>query len=169
MSDQPGRLVEPLAGQHLPLSLLAAWGQKSFPGPSRVITEPTPQVMHMYIHGRLGANVGKALQEATTASIVNRLVMVVHLHTVQQATAAGFGARLDARRQMLEGGPSLTLSGLNFKMRFLLYAWRLQPPFDEWQPAISRGRSFVLKTEAPLHINLGADQDALPAQTRSRG
>ncbi len=155
--------------QRLPLALLAAWSQKPFLGPSRVATASTPQVLHVYIHGRLGANIGEPLQEATTASIVNGQVMVVHLHTVSQATAAGFGVLLDARRQLLEAGLSLSLAGLDLKMRFLLYAWRLQPLFDEWQPAISRGRPFVEEAEAPLSIDLGADQNALTAQTRVRG
>ena len=155
--------------QRLPLALLAAWTQKPFLGASRVTTAPTPQVLHVYVHGRLGSNIREELQEATTASIVNGLVMVVHLHTVKQATAAGFGVLLDARRQLLEAGLSLSLAGLNLKMRFLLYAWRLQPLFDEWEPAIAWGRPLVPEVEVPVHIDLGADHNAVPAQTRIRG
>jgi N-acetylglucosaminyldiphosphoundecaprenol N-acetyl-beta-D-mannosaminyltransferase len=156
-------------GRHLPMALLAAWMQKPFPGHSRVTTATTPQVMHVYVHGRLGAETAEALQEATTSSIVSGLVMVVHLHTVKQVTPAGIGVLMDARRQLLEAGLSLSLAGLNFKMRFLLYAWCVQPLFDEWQPAISRGRPLVQATEMPVRIDLRGEQNPLPAQTRIRG
>ena len=35
--------------------------------------------MHVNIHGRLGSEIAAQVQDATTASIVNGLVMVVHL------------------------------------------------------------------------------------------
>ena len=95
--------------------------------------------------------------------------MVVHLQAVRQVTAAGFGILMDARRQLLEAGLSLSLAGLSLKMRFLLHAWCVQPLFDEWQPAISRGRPLVPETEMPVRLNLSGDQEALPAQTRVRG
>jgi N-acetylglucosaminyldiphosphoundecaprenol N-acetyl-beta-D-mannosaminyltransferase len=156
-------------GRLLPPALLAAWSQKPYTGPSRVTTAITPQVMHVYVHGRLGAETTAALQEATTASIVSGLVMVVHLHTVKQATAAGIGVLMGARRQLLEAGLSLSLAGLNFKMRFLLYAWRVQQLFDEWQPAISRGRPLAPEMDLTVRIDLRSEQNALPAQTRIRG
>jgi N-acetylglucosaminyldiphosphoundecaprenol N-acetyl-beta-D-mannosaminyltransferase len=155
--------------RRLPLALLAAWSQKPYLGQSRVTTATTPQVLHVYVHGRLGAETAAALQEATTASIVNGLVMVVHLHTVRQATAAGVGVLMGARRQLLEAGLSLSLAGLNFKMRFLLYAWRVQPLFDEWQPTISRGRPLAPEASMPVRIDMGGEQNALQAQTRIRG
>ena len=99
-------------------------------------------------------------QDATTASIVNGLVMVVHLKTVRQVTAAGFGVLLAARRQLLEAGLSLSLAGLSLKTRFVLYAWRMQRLFDEWQPAISRGRPLVAGYETPV-------QNPAPWQARS--
>jgi hypothetical protein len=95
--------------------------------------------------------------------------MVVHLHQVRQVTAAGFGVLLDARRQMLEAGLSLSLGGLNLRTRFVLYAWRLQRLFDEWQPAISRGRSLAPEAKLPARVTLTGKQDAFPAQTRIRG
>jgi anti-anti-sigma regulatory factor len=109
------------------------------------------------------------MQDATTASIVNGLLMVVHLHAVRQVTAAGFGVLLGARRQLLEAGLSLSLAGVSLRTRFTLYAWRLQRLFDEWQPAISRGRSLAPQAGLPVRIALRGEQDALPAQTRIRG
>jgi len=156
-------------GRRLPMALLAAWIQKPYLGHSRVKTAFTPQVLHAYIHGKLGTEAAEALQEATTASILNGLVMVVHLQGVRQTTAAGFGILMDARRQLLEAGLSVSLAGLNYKMRFLLYAWCVQPLFDEWQPAISRGRSLVPESEAPVRIGLVGEQEGLPAQTRING
>ena len=84
-------------------------------------------------------------------------------------TAAGFGVLLDARRQLLEAGLSLSLGGLNLRTRFVLYAWRLQPLFDEWQPAISRSRSLAPEAKLPVRMAVQSEQNALPAQTRIRG
>ena len=153
--------------RRLPMALLAAWCQRPYLGQSRVTKAPTPQVMHVNVHGRLGAEIAAAVQDATTASIVNGLVMVVHLHSVKQVTAAGLGVLLGARRQLLEAGLSLSLAGLNLKTRFVLYAWNLQRLFDEWQPAISRGRP--LAADAAPHMRLGSEQDVIPAETRIRG
>ncbi len=143
-------------GRRLPMALLAAWCQRPYLGQSRVTKAPTPQVMHVNVHGRLGAEIATAVQDATTASIVNGLVMVVHLHSVKQVTAAGLGVLLGARRQLLEAGLSLSLAGLNLRTRFVLYAWNLQRLFDEWQPAISRSRP--LAAEAAPHMRLGASK-----------
>lgn len=90
--------------RRLPFALPVAWSRNPFLGPSRVTTARTPEVTQVNVHGRLGANSGEALQEATTVSIVNGLdmgpvmglVMVVHLQTVKQANAAGFGPLLVA-------------------------------------------------------------------------
>jgi N-acetylglucosaminyldiphosphoundecaprenol N-acetyl-beta-D-mannosaminyltransferase len=153
--------------RRLPMALLAAWCQRPYLGQSRVTKAPTPQVMHVNVHGRLGAEIATAVQDATTASIVNGLVMVVHLHSVKQVTAAGLGVLLGARRQLLEAGLSLSLAGLNLRTRFVLYAWNLQRLFDEWQPAISRSRP--LAAEAAPHMRLGSEQDVIPAETRIRG
>jgi N-acetylglucosaminyldiphosphoundecaprenol N-acetyl-beta-D-mannosaminyltransferase len=155
--------------RRLPMALLAAWCQRPHLGHSSVSTAKTPQVMHVNVHGRLGAETAAAVQEATTASIVNGLVVVVHLHSVKQVTAAGLGILLGARRQLLEAGLSLSLAGLNLKTRFVLYAWNLQRLFDEWQPTISRGRPLLAESEPPVHISLQGEHDAVPAETRIRG
>jgi N-acetylglucosaminyldiphosphoundecaprenol N-acetyl-beta-D-mannosaminyltransferase len=155
--------------QRLPLALFAAWCQRPYLGQSRVTTATTQQVMHVNVDGRLGSECVSAVQAATAASIVNGLVMVVHLHQVRQVTAAGFGVLLEARRQLLEAGLSLSLGGLNLRTRFVLYAWRLQRLFDEWQPAISRSRPLAPEAKLPARVTLRAEQGALPAQTRARG
>lgn len=156
-------------GRRLPLALVAAWMQRPYLGQSKVSTVTTPQVMHVYLHGRLASESAEALQEATTASIVNGLVMVAHLGAVKQVTAAGLGVLLSSRRQMLEAGLSLSLAGLNLKMRFLLHAWCVQPLFDEWQPTIERGRSLTPEMDAMARMNLTGEQEVLTAQTRLRG
>ncbi len=155
--------------RRLPLSLLAAWCQRPYLGQSSVSTATTPQVMHVNVHGRLGAEIATAVQEATTTSIVNGLIVVVHLHSVKQVTAAGLGILLGARRQLLEAGLSLSLAGLNLKTRFVLYAWNLQRLFDEWQPTISRGRPLVVESEPPVPIRMRGEQDGIPVETRIRG
>jgi N-acetylglucosaminyldiphosphoundecaprenol N-acetyl-beta-D-mannosaminyltransferase len=155
--------------RRLPLALFAAWCQRPYLGHSRVTTATTPQVMHVNIHGRLGSECASAVQAATTASIVNGLVMVVHLHNVRQVTAAGFGVLLDARRQLLEAGLSLSLGGLNLRARFVLHAWCLQQLFDEWQPAISLRRPLIPVSELPVRMAIRSEQNAFPAQTRVRG
>ena len=165
------RYLRDFAGlaRRLPMALLAAWCQRPYLGQSRVTTAPTPQVMHVNIHGRLGAEIATAVQDATAASIVNGLVMVVHLHSVKQVTAAGLGVLLGARRQLLEAGLSLSLAGLNLKTCFVLYAWNLQRLFDEWQPAISRSRPLAAEVEPHTHMRLRSEQDVIPAETRIRG
>ena len=84
-------------------------------------------------------------------------------------TAEGFGVLLDARRQLLEAGLSLSLGGLNLRTRFVLHVWRLERLFDEWQPSISRSRPLAPEAKLPVRVTLGAEQGALPAQTRMRG
>ena len=157
--------------RRLPMALLAAWTQKPYLGVSHVTTSITPEVMHVYIHGKLGpeCEIASAVQAATNTAVVNGLVMVAHLENVRQATAAGLGVLMDARRELLEAGLSLSLAGLNFKMRFLLHAWCLQPLFDEWQPTISRGRPLVPEAEEHLQLDLASEQRVAPAQTRARG
>lgn len=155
--------------RELPLALFAAWCQRPYLGHSRVTTATTQQVMHVNVDGRLGSECASQVQAATTASIENGLVMVVHLHQVRQLTAAGFGVLLDARRQLLEAGLSLSLGGLNLRTRFVLYAWRLQRLFDEWQPAISRSRPLIPEAELPVHMAIRTEQGVLQAQTRIRG
>jgi N-acetylglucosaminyldiphosphoundecaprenol N-acetyl-beta-D-mannosaminyltransferase len=165
------RYLRDFAGlvRHLPMALLAAWWQRPHLGESTVTTAVTPQVLHVNIHGRLGAETAALVQDATTASIINGLVMVVHLHSVNQVTAAGLGVLLGARRQLLEAGLSLSLAGLNLKTRFVLHAWNLQPLFDEWQPAISRGRPLVAEAGSPVHAGLRSEQDVFPAENGIRG
>jgi N-acetylglucosaminyldiphosphoundecaprenol N-acetyl-beta-D-mannosaminyltransferase len=165
------RYLRDFAGlaRHLPMALLAAWWQRPYLGESTVTTAVTPQVLHVNIHGRLGAEIGAQLQDATTASIVYGLVMVVHLHSVNQVTAAGLGVLLGARRQLLEAGLSISLAGLNLKTRFVLHAWNLQRLFDEWQPAIPRGRPLVAESGSHADIGLRSEQDVFPADTGIRG
>jgi len=68
---------------------------------------------------------------------------------------------MDARRQLLDAGLSLSLAGLTFKLRLLLHAWCAQPLFDEWQPAIAHGRSMVQEIEAGARINLTGEPEVL--------
>jgi N-acetylglucosaminyldiphosphoundecaprenol N-acetyl-beta-D-mannosaminyltransferase len=165
------RYLRDFAGlaRRLPMALLAAWWQRPYLGQSRLTTATTPQVLHVNIHGRLGAEMAAAVQDATTTSIVNGLIMVVHLHSVKQVTAAGLGVLLGARRQLLEAGLSLSLAGPNLKTRFALHAWNLQRLFDEWQPATSRGRSLTAENASHGHMGLRSEQDVIPANTRIRG
>ena len=165
------RYLRDFAGlvRHLPMALLAAWWQRPYLGESTVTTAVTPQVLHVNIHGRLGAEIAVLVQDAITRSIMNGLVMVVHLHDVKQVTAAGLGALLGARRQLLEAGLSLSLAGLSLKTRFVLHAWNLQPLFDEWQPAISQGRPLGAESGSPVPIRLPSEPDVFPAENGIRG
>jgi N-acetylglucosaminyldiphosphoundecaprenol N-acetyl-beta-D-mannosaminyltransferase len=173
--QEPGRLgpryLRDLLGlgRRLPLTLLAGWMQRPYLGNSHVTTVATPQVMHVYVHGRLCGEIAPALLEAAAASIANSLVMVVHLPAVRQITAAGLGALMGARRNLLDAGLTLSLAGLSFKHRFLLLAWCAQPLFDEWVSSIAYGRSMAKDLEKTGGIDLGGKQDALPVQTRVRG
>jgi N-acetylglucosaminyldiphosphoundecaprenol N-acetyl-beta-D-mannosaminyltransferase len=164
------RYLRDFAGfaRRLPIALMAAWSQKPYLGHSRVTTTAMPQVLHVNLQGRLAAETADAVQEATTASILNGQVMVVHLQSVKQITAAGLGILLNARRQLLEAGLSLSLAGMSLKTRFLFRAWSLQPLFDEWQPANSRSRSMA-DSESAAHIRLRGKREAFPAETRIRG
>ena len=156
-------------GRRLPLTLISTWVQRPYLGQSQVTTVSTPQVMHVYVHGKLGAASGTEVQAATDESIANGMVMVVHLQAVKQVTAAGLGILMDVRRQLLESGLSLSLAGLNFKMRFLFHAWCAQPLFDEWQPATAHGRSMTPEFQTTARVNLSPDRDVLAAETRARG
>ena len=156
-------------GRRLPLTLMAGWMQRPYLGESHVNTVSTPQVMHVYVHGKLGSGVERALQEAAQVSVARSLVMVVHLQLVRQITAAGLGALMGVRRQLLDAGLTLSLSGLSVKNRFLLYAWCAQPLFDEWDSNSANGRSMGKELETTARVNLNGEQETVPAQTRIRG
>ena len=156
-------------GRRLPLTLLAAWMQRPFLGASHVTTVSTPQVMHVYVHGKLGSKVESELQEAANASVASSLVMVVHLQSVRQITAAGLGALMGVRRKLLEAGLTLSLAGLSLKNRFLLHAWCADPLFDVWESTGAHGRSVAKETEPAARVNLNGEQEVLSAQTRARG
>ena len=156
-------------GRKLPLTLLAAWMQRPYLGESYVSTVTRPQAMHVYIHGKLSAQIDSSLQHAATASIAKGVVMVVHLQAVKQITAAGLGVLLGIRRQVLDAGLTLSLAGLTMKHRFLLHAWCAQPLFDEWESTIASGRAMAQDLSTTAKITVQREQDALPAQTRARG
>jgi N-acetylglucosaminyldiphosphoundecaprenol N-acetyl-beta-D-mannosaminyltransferase len=156
-------------GRRLPLTLMAGWMQRPYMGESHVSTVTTPQAMHVYLHGRLGAEMATGLQEAGAASIVSSLVMVVHLQAVKQVTAAGMGALMSVRRQLLDGGLTLSLAGLQLKHRFLLHAWCAHPLFDEWESTMAYGRTMAKNPETAGRVDLHGKQEALPAQNRARG
>jgi N-acetylglucosaminyldiphosphoundecaprenol N-acetyl-beta-D-mannosaminyltransferase len=156
-------------GRRLPLTLLAGWMQRPYLGDSHVTTVSTPQVMHVYVHGKLGAGIEPELAEAASASVSSSVVMVVHLQGVRQITAAGLGALMGVRRRLLDAGLTLSLAGLSVKNRFLLHAWCAQPLFDEWESSHARGRVGSIETETTALVNLNGEQEVLSAQTRARG
>lgn len=156
-------------GRRLPMTLLALWMQRPYPGTSHVTTVTAPLAMHVHLHGRLSSEIATALQEAATASMESGMAMVVHLEEVKQITAAGLGALMGVRRTVLEDGFTLSLAGLNFKHRFLLHAWCADRLFDEWDSTAAYGRSAAKDLGTTGAIDLGGKQDALPVQTRARG
>ena len=121
--------------RRLPLALLTAWIQMPFLDKTSVTAVATSKIMHVYIHGHLAADSAPVLQQATAASIANGLVMRVHLQSLRRATTAGMGVLMDARRQLLDAGLSLSITGVNLRTRFMLYSWCVEPLFDEVQTA----------------------------------
>jgi N-acetylglucosaminyldiphosphoundecaprenol N-acetyl-beta-D-mannosaminyltransferase len=155
--------------RRLPLTLAATWTQRPYKGESGVTTAGTTQELHVYVRGKLGSSTAAALQQATESSIAQGLVMVVHLQAVRQLTSEGLGVLMAVRRQLLEAGLSLSLAGLSLGMRFLFHAWYAQPLFDEWQPTLAHGRSMAPEPETSVGIEMGGEQQAVPAPTRLRG
>jgi N-acetylglucosaminyldiphosphoundecaprenol N-acetyl-beta-D-mannosaminyltransferase len=155
--------------RQLPLTLLAGWIQRPYLGSSHVATVMTPRAMHAYVHGRLGSEIARELQQASAASIASGVVMVVHLTGVRHITAAGLGALMGVRRQLLDGGLTLSLAGLQLRHRFLLHAWCAQPLFDEWDSTVAYGRSMAKVLETTARVELHGKPEVLPAQTRARG
>jgi N-acetylglucosaminyldiphosphoundecaprenol N-acetyl-beta-D-mannosaminyltransferase len=151
---------------HLPLALVAAWMQRPYRGSSRVTTAETPEVLHLYIQGKLSGNVTEMIDDAISSCIVNGQVMVVHLQNARQITTQGLGLLMDARRQLLESGLSVSLAGLSLKTRFLLHAWCAQPLFDEWHPVVSKLRPM---SGARIDLGLSAEPEPIPMQTRVNG
>jgi N-acetylglucosaminyldiphosphoundecaprenol N-acetyl-beta-D-mannosaminyltransferase len=154
--------------RRLPVGLLAAWCQRPYLGESRLSTTATSHAMHVNIFGRLGAETAAALEAATAASIAKGLTMVVHLHDMQQVTAAGCGVLLEMRRRLLEAGLSVRLTGLSLRTRFVLHAWGLERLFDEWESALLRRRPNVPRPKGPIGIALHGEQEVFPARTRFR-
>ena len=155
---------------HLPFALAGAWLQRPCKGPSRVTHALAPQVMHLYIHGKLADNIADAADAAIATCLRQGLVLVVHLRNARQITAYGMGILMDARRQLLEAGLTISLAGLSLRSRFLLRAWCLHPLFDEWHPVMHRGRSLV-RAEGlhGLEAGMNPDTEAIPAQSRWNG
>jgi N-acetylglucosaminyldiphosphoundecaprenol N-acetyl-beta-D-mannosaminyltransferase len=147
--------------RRLPLTLLTAWMQRPYSGQSYATTVTTPQAIHIHVHGKLCSELASALQEATDASIANGLVEVVYLQEVRQVTAAGLGVLMDLRRQLLDAGLTLSLTGLSFSHHFILYGLCALPLFDEWQAAAaqnwSQNWSLILENEAASNPGLQPD------------
>jgi N-acetylglucosaminyldiphosphoundecaprenol N-acetyl-beta-D-mannosaminyltransferase len=156
-------------GRRLPLTLLAGWMQRPYLGESHLTTVTTPQAMHVYVHGKLAAKIAPELLEAAAVSLNASLVMVIHLNGVRQITAAGIGALMSVRRQLLDAGLTMSLAGLNLKQRFLMHAWCASPLFDDWESAVFYGRSITKDREASPRIDIHSKQEPLPAQNRARG
>jgi len=173
--QEPSRLIPRYLGdflglgRRLPVALLAAWFQRPYHGPSSVTTASTSEVLHIYVHGRLSDASTEAMQEAIAAAIAAGRVAVVHVQGVRQVSAAGLGLLLEARRSLLEAGLTLSLAGLDLKMRFLLYAWCAQTLFDEWQPVSARRRPRSRGALAVTGLTLGAEPAALTVHPRIRG
>jgi N-acetylglucosaminyldiphosphoundecaprenol N-acetyl-beta-D-mannosaminyltransferase len=173
--QEPGRLgpryLRDFLGlsRTLPLTLLAGWMQRPYLGSSHVTTVSTPQAMHVYLHGKLGADVAIALQEAAAASIDASLVMVLHLQAMRHVTASGLGALMDVRRKLLDEGLTLSLASLQIKHRFLLYAWGANALFDQWESTISNGLSMARGLDTLRGADAHGKQEILAAQTRARG
>jgi len=173
--QEPGRLgpryLRDFLGlaRRLPMTLLAGWVQRPYLGASHATTVTTPQVMHVYVHGKLSGEIASSLLEAASASVAGSLVMVVHLTGVRQITAAGLGALMGVRRQLLDAGLTLSLAGLTFRNRFLLHAWCAHPLFDEWESTIAYSRSMATDLETTGRMDLRGKPEVLPAHTRARG
>jgi anti-anti-sigma regulatory factor len=172
-AQEPGRLGPRYVrdfmglGRRLPLTLLAAWMQRPYLGSSHVTTVTTPQAMHVHVHGKLCAAIAPALREASMASVAAGLVMVVHLQGLKHITAAGLGALMAVRRNLLDGGLTLSLAGLQVKHRFLLHAWCAQPLFDELQSTIPYGQ-YAARGLASKRRTLRGKQDVFSEQMRVR-
>jgi hypothetical protein len=95
--------------------------------------------------------------------------MVIHLQSVKHITAAGLGALLGIRRQVLDAGLTLSLSGLSLWQRFLLHSWCAQPLFDEWALTIAQGRARAKEMEPVTSIGPHREQEVLVVETRARG
>jgi N-acetylglucosaminyldiphosphoundecaprenol N-acetyl-beta-D-mannosaminyltransferase len=156
-------------GRKLPMTLLAGWMQRPYLGASHVATVKSPQVLHVYLHGRLCSKTGPELQRASAEAIAAGVVMVVHLQGVRQVTAAGLGALMGVRRELLDAGLTLSLADLRLNHRILLHAWCAQPLFDEWESAGARIRSKAQGLEKTGVVDLHAKQKVIPAETRARG
>jgi ABC-type transporter Mla MlaB component len=123
--------------------------------------------MHVYVHGKLSSKIGPGLQEAAEKALAEGLFLVVHLKSVRQITATGLGALMGVRRQLLEEGLTVSLTGLNRKQRFLLFAWCALPLFDEWESASFLGQSAEKDWEVSPRLDLHAKQDVLAEQPRA--
>ncbi len=153
----------------LPMTLATAWMQRPYSGDSRVTHARVPNVLHVYIEGRLGAQTAHQLMDTTAEAILHGLVMVVHMHGVKQISAAGMGALMSVRRSLLNAGLTLSLAGLNFKQRFLLHASCAQPLFDEWEDSTTRAARTGFDVESVPALDLPGEAEALPQRVRVGG
>jgi N-acetylglucosaminyldiphosphoundecaprenol N-acetyl-beta-D-mannosaminyltransferase len=156
-------------GRWLPMTLLAGWMQRPYLGASHVSTVKSPQVLHVYLHGKLCSKIATELQAAAAEAIAAGVVMVVHLQGVRQVTAAGLGALMGVRRSLLDAGLTLSLADLKLRHRFLLHAWCAQPLFDEWESATARAQSQARGLEKNSGLDLHGERKVVPAETRARG
>jgi anti-anti-sigma regulatory factor len=156
-------------GRWLPMTLLAGWMQRPYLGATHVSSVKSPQVLHVYLQGKLCSKIAPELQETAAEAIAAGVVMVVHLQGVRQVTAAGLGALMGVRRMLLDAGLTLSLADLKLRHRFLLHAWCAQPLFDEWESAAARGQSQARGLEKTSGVDLHGERKVVPAETRARG
>ena len=156
-------------GRKLPMTLLAGWLQRPYFGASHATIVKSPQVLHVYLHGKLGSKIAPELQQAAAEAVADGTVMVIHLQGVRQINAAGLGALMGVRREMLDAGLTLSLADLRLKHRILLDAWCAQPLFDEWESAEARSRSKGKSLGKTGIVDMHGKQKVIPAETRARG
>jgi N-acetylglucosaminyldiphosphoundecaprenol N-acetyl-beta-D-mannosaminyltransferase len=152
----------------LPLTLVAGLIQRPVAKPSQLTCTSDNGITHLHIQGNLDGNTALASLGRTVAEcIAGGQLLVVHLWGLKYANAKGLGALLDARRRMLAAGLSLTLAGVPARIRMLLFAWSLQPLFDEFQLAGEHVAIGVRAGRTTSFANLVQKETPVPVRSES--
>ena len=171
--QEPSRLLPRYARNfgglltRLPIALLATLLQRPKGEHSTAKRTEDNGIVHLHIRGKLGSELGVALDQAVAECVAESRLLVVHMRELAFTDTEGLGALLDARQRLLASGLSLTLASVPARFKLLFSAWCLEPLFDEFKLAPEPYAAGKKVHQATRFASLVGNDAALPAKIES--
>ena len=140
LSQEPTRLAPRYAQDfwglvsRLPLAIVAAFLQRSYQGPTTTSRTHDSNFLHLHIAGEVTSELQPVIERAVKECVGDSRMLCLHFDKVVRIDPAGMGLLLGARRTLYEAGLSLQSAHIPTRLRFLFFAWCIQPLMEELTP-----------------------------------